>query len=154
MKREREHLVKQALSKLDKRPDGCWIWTGQVSGRGYGQASGWGSDGSYKKRPAHRFLYEYLVGPVDRKLDLDHLCRNQLCCNPAHLEPVDHRTNVLRGDGPSARNARKTHCKWGHPFDEVNTGWRRTGGRFCRECKRVRRAAARVAARSPEAVSD
>lgn len=28
--------------------------------------------------------------------ELDHLCRRPACCNPDHLEPVTHRTNMRR----------------------------------------------------------
>jgi len=45
---------------------------------------------------AHRFAYEELVGPIPEGLDLDHLCRNKTCVNPAHLEPVTRAENVRR----------------------------------------------------------
>lgn len=98
---------------------------------------------------AHRVSYETFVGPIPAGLTLDHLCRNTLCINPAHLEPVTIKENVLRGDGPTARNARKTHCDRGHAFDETNTGPNANGGRSCRACKREwveQRANGRVAA--------
>jgi hypothetical protein len=31
--------------------------------------------------------------------------------------------------------ANKTHCRHGHPYDEENTEWRRTGGRACLACR-------------------
>lgn len=34
-------------------------------------------------------------------------------------------------------NTKKTHCKYGHPFNEENTYWRPTGGRRCLTCKRA-----------------
>ncbi len=36
----------------------------------------------------HKFVYEQLVGPVPEGLQLDHICRNKICANPVHLEPV------------------------------------------------------------------
>lgn len=42
---------------------------------------------------------------------------------------------VLRGESPAAKNARKTHCDYGHEFTEENTYWRtRNDGRKHRDC--------------------
>lgn len=82
--------------------------------------------------PAYRFAYEFLVGPIPDGLELDHLCRVRLCVNPAHLEPVTHAENNKRA------GVAKTHCKWGHPYNEANTYRRRDrpGNRQCRVCAR------------------
>ncbi len=69
-------------------------------------------------------------------MTLDHLCRNKACVNPEHLEPVTQKENVLRGVGPTAINAKKTHCIRGHEFNEQNTIFHpRTNYRTCRVCK-------------------
>lgn len=120
---------------------GCWLWSGAISNEGYGRFR-FGVRGS-KQGMAHRFAYELLVGPIPQGLQLDHLCRTPACVNPAHLEPVTGRENLLRGDTFQARNAAKTSCVHGHPFDERNTEWRPTGGRACRECRRRKVQAAR-----------
>jgi hypothetical protein len=83
---------------------------------------------------AHRLVYEELVGPIPEGMELDHLCRNTSCVNPAHLEPVPHRVNVLRGVGPTAENAVKTECVNGHPLTGRNLCIRKEGGRKCRTC--------------------
>jgi hypothetical protein len=90
--------------------DDCWEWTGTKERMGYGQMR-------YQRRMAmaHRVAYMLFVGPIPEGMELDHLCRNRGCVNPDHLEPVDHRTNILRGVSPSAADARKTHCINGHP---------------------------------------
>ena len=89
---------------------------------------------------AHRVAYEALIGPIPKGLCLDHLCRVRYCVNPAHLEPVTVRENVLRGISPPAVNARKRLCKNGHALSGRNLylktryGW---PGRECRTCKRL-----------------
>ena len=95
--------------KVDKTgPNGCWLWTGACSRRGYGAILADFPD--RRMLCAHRAAYEMLVGPIPDGLQLDHLCRNRPCVNPAHLEPVTGRENVLRGTGFAAENAAKTHC--------------------------------------------
>lgn len=75
---------------------------------------------------------------------LDHLCRVRGCVNPAHLEIVDNTTNILRGEGPTAQNARKTHCKRGHELNAENVRVCR-GERICWPCKLQRHKDARKA---------
>ena len=61
---------------------------------------------------------------------------------PEHLEPVTVRENLLRGEGPSALHAKKTHCPQGHPYAGDNLYIHPTRGlRYCRTCGRERAAA-------------
>jgi hypothetical protein len=112
---------------------GCWLWTGHVMRHGYGLAWFMG-----KKKLAHRLSFEAFGGESPEGAQLDHLCRVRCCVNPAHLEPVSCRTNLLRGETLAAANAARTHCKRGHPFDDANT-YRCRGSRCCRICRRDRR---------------
>ncbi len=119
---------------LTERPElgPCWEWLAALC-KGYGYL------GVGKKLVrAPRFAYELLVGPIPRNRELDHLCKNKRCVNPAHLEVVTHRENDLRATGPTAQNARKTHCPHGHPYDLFNTYVMKQGGRQCRRCWSMR----------------
>ena len=113
------------LPWLIEKSGACWVWKGHLC-RGYGQFCLHG-----KRQPAHRAVYEALVGPVPDGLVIDHLCRNRACVNPSHLEAVSFRENVLRGVAPSAQNARKTHCIRGHKLPDKPQ-------RRCLACRRQR----------------
>ena len=131
----RKPIKERFWAKVDSADD-CWIWTAETSRGGYGRfAAGSRSDGTRRSVQAHRYAYELLVGPIPEGLELDHLCRVRNCVNPAHLEPVTTKVNVLRGIGLAARNAGKTHCPQGHPYDEANTYYYSTGKRACRACR-------------------
>lgn len=110
----------------------CWDWPLATNEAGYGvmQVNG------ISKR-AHREIYERVIGTIPDDMVLDHLCRNRSCVNPLHLEPVTLEENILRGMGPPAVNARKTHCANGHAFTAENTRILRGKERECRECARV-----------------
>lgn len=109
-----ENLPIRLRKKITFNPETeCWIWFAGKDGKGYGQINiGYGA-----KLMAHRRTYEYHRGTIPEGLELDHLCRTLACCNPWHLEAVTHQENVLRGTGPPANQARRTHCPKGHPYN-------------------------------------
>lgn len=108
---------------------GCWVYPG-CKKNGYG--TGWDRT---KVVRTHRAAYEALVGPIPEGMDLDHLCRNRACYNPAHLEPVTRSENLRRSNLVGKWQAQKTHCPDGHPYDGANLYITASGGRSCRACK-------------------
>jgi hypothetical protein len=124
--------------RMVDKTETCWLWTGHLNHEGYGLARVGGVNGG-----THRHAWRMLRGPIPPGLTIDHLCRVRRCVNPDHMELVSMRENTLRGVGPSARNAVKTECAHGHPFDEENTQVALERGRLrrnCRACGRARTA--------------
>ena len=88
---------------LDGQPSPCHLWQGPTSGTGRG--------GNYGRMSlngqtvaTHIVTYTHYFGYVPGKKQIDHLCNNRLCCNPAHLELVSHLTNQRR----RAKRAKET----------------------------------------------
>lgn len=119
---------------------GCWLYSGPLNPGGYGSVFIEKRAGRLIREPAHRLSYRLFRGEIPEGLQLDHLCRVRCCCNPAHLEPVTARENMLRSNSTAALNARKTHCKNGHEFTSENI-YRVVGARVCKACARAKRLA-------------
>jgi hypothetical protein len=122
------------LSKVDQSgPGSCHTWRGHHR-NGYGSFFQGG-----KMRIASRVAYELFIGPIPNGLTIDHVksrgCQTTLCVNPAHLEAVTMRENVLRSGRPADRKA-QTHCMHGHEFSPENTRFNKNGTRSCRQCDR------------------
>ena len=115
--------------------DACWVWAACADSSGYGRFRVGGRAG--RTWYAHRLSYTYWRGPIGDGLQIDHLCRNTSCVNPAHLDAVTQSANIRRGDGVAAANAVKTHCPQGHEYTAENTEIS-GGGRQCVICRRER----------------
>ncbi|GAC70794.1 hypothetical protein GS4_41_00410 [Gordonia soli NBRC 108243] len=126
--------------KIAVLPTGCWQWTGAIQSKGYGSFQFRG-----RTRSTHRLAYELLVAPIPAGLQIDHLCRNRACCNPAHLEPVTAGENHRR-----APHTQVTRCPAGHPYAGDNLIVKHRPGRGvnrnCRTCANTSRRAKRRAA--------
>lgn len=122
----------QYMVAIQEDTDSCWLWKGKH--RKPRQYPAFKIDGKHIQ--VHRWTYEHFVGPVPEGLLVDHLCNNNNCLNPWHLEPKTSLANTMRGSTPARRNAERTHCIHGHPFDEANTRYRKsyTSERLHRWC--------------------
>ena len=113
-------------------PTGCWHSGRKPMKIGYSQINIQGH-----LCYVHRLVYEHFRGPIDPNLELDHLCRNPICANPDHLEPVTHAENSKRGN-TGLKNRSKTHCVNGHLFTPESVYYHERGWRNCKECCRER----------------
>jgi hypothetical protein len=63
-----------------RKSTGCWIWTAQIHGFGYGYFHV-----GKRKMPAHRFSWELHYGKIPEGLFVCHHCDVPECVNPDHL---------------------------------------------------------------------
>lgn len=90
---------------------GCHEWTGSRNAKGYGRFK----DGNNRCVLAHRFIYEYLNGPIPHNLYVLHKCDNRCCVNPQHLYLGDQFDNmrdmITRGRSNKAKGSTHPHAK-------------------------------------------
>lgn len=108
---------------------------------GYARVRIIADDGSRRFRVVHRLVAETFLGaPSDeshvvvRHLDDDQT--NNHVSNLAWGTQADNVADSLRNG--HNYSASKTHCGYGHPYDEANTYWAPSGGRACRVCRKRR----------------
>ncbi len=142
-----ENVTERAIRAIENRsvprPDGCILWSGTVSRGGYGMSSYRGPGSKKYMIYVHRAMYVAKIGRIPEGYEVDHACHDpqvcrsddvtgcthRRCVNVSHLRLLSPRINTLISGAPSGVNARKTHCKRGHPLPEP-----RNGARTCQPC--------------------
>jgi hypothetical protein len=120
-------------------PSGCIEFNGpRLRGR-YGYIRVKGIPG--RKVLTHR-IAAFLCGKLQSLDDpalACHKCNNPPCINGDHIYRGDARTNMLdrKASGFVTANAKKTHCKKGHPLSGPNLVFSRDGARHCRICRKA-----------------
>lgn len=134
---KRNQSFEEHLAAIVPDENGCWLWPGSVSPRGYGSTG--------KHTPAHVASYRYHVGPVPRGREVGHgchdndlscqdwrTCLHRRCINPEHLVAQTRSENLL------ARPWVKSRCIRGHQLTPENVYViPASGSRQCLACKEM-----------------
>ena len=82
-----------------EQTDSCWNWKAAKGKGGYGRFRYEGRLGM-----AHKFAYELIHGTVPDGMEVDHVCHNTGCVNPAHLRLTTHKQNTENRQGADVDN--------------------------------------------------
>lgn len=123
-------FIEERFWQMVEKTENCWNWKGSV-GNNYGMYYVNG-----KSKRAHRIAFELLASKIPDGLTLDHLCKNTLCVNPKHLEPVTLSENSRRENVWKRENVIRTRCEKGHPWKPENIRKTWLGYNECNICKK------------------
>lgn len=73
--------------RIKPQANGCWLYEG--GRQRYAQV--WTG---HDQMPAHRYVYEILVGEIPEDHVLHHVCETPRCVNPDHLEPMTNSEHL------------------------------------------------------------
>jgi len=85
------------FNRHTKKTDGCWLWLGSSTSRGYGTASviiKYGKKYITKNVMAHRLALLIYAGVNPKDKNVLHTCDNTKCVNPDHLKLGTQQDNI------------------------------------------------------------
>lgn len=82
--KKRITAIFKRLERFQIIKDGCWEWSGNTDGKGYGTLSNRNGRG-FSPEKAHRVSYEKHYGKIPNGMNVCHSCDNPECTNPEHL---------------------------------------------------------------------
>ena len=141
---EAEEPIERFYKWLIPEPNsGCWLWLGQLDDHGYGRF--WINGES---TTAQRASWRFFGGQIPTDLEVDHICKNPTCVNPAHLRVVTKNENL------AGRDLVRTVCQQGHPLTGDNLIFECSGKvRRCKICRQRSKPAKRERSRQREAAT-
>lgn len=95
------------------------------------------NENGHKMMIVSRLVAAAFIGEIPIGFIVDHIdgnIKNNTACNLRHLTNTE---NVLIGNGPPAKNKRKTHCIRGHLFVESSIFNKEKGWRRCNVCVKI-----------------
>lgn len=125
---------KHLLSRSRKLKNGCRVWRGCRTKKGYGQIG----VGHGRNEYVHRTAWKLKKGKIPKGLCVLHRCDNPSCFEIRHLFLGTKATN----NADMARKGRhyrqkQTHCLRGHLLSGNNLKPMKSGARQCRACVRI-----------------
>jgi hypothetical protein len=134
-------LTERFWEKVAKS-DGCWLWIGGRTSRGYGMFTA----RHRRQRGAHRYAWEMVNGPIPDGMVICHRCDNPPCVRVDHLFLGTQKDNIhdmmakhrgaTRGGGyTSPRLMVGGECNNGHTIT-ADLIYRKGTSLLCRTCKR------------------
>lgn len=138
------------FAKIRRLENGCWEWTA-AKVKGYGVIKIRAVRQSFLQ--VHRLTYQLVNGPISEDVHLHHKveegCIGPSCCNPAHLQETNLVEHVMDLSPASIAfvAANRNCCAAGHSYAGGNLRELPNGWRQCKTCDRLRKQAARDAAR-------
>ena len=86
--RGKKDLAEKLAERSEAGPDGCILWTGAKTDRGYGVLKS-----QQRTIRVHRLAYELANGAIAPEQQIDHSCRIRTCINPEHLRLATNKQN-------------------------------------------------------------